>query len=172
MAVMSRFAILLGGDLVVTPRLRRQIAGARIIAADSGMKHASALGLMPELWVGDFDSAGSELLLDYALVPRQTHAADKDATDGEIAVSEALRLGATEIVLIGGLGGESDHATAHLGMALHLARSGQKCFISTAARRLTLTQLEPMNLISARRAASHRAVERHHRAQSHGRECR
>ena len=107
MAGMSRFAILLGGDLVVTPRLHRQIAGARIIAADSGMKHARALGLVPELWVGDFDSSGSELMLDYALVPRQTHSADKDATDGEIAVEEALRLGASEIILIGGLGGQS-----------------------------------------------------------------
>ena len=130
MAGMSRFVILLGGDLVVTPRLRRQIAGARFIAADSGMKHARALGIVPELWVGDFDSAGSELMLDYAHVPRQTYLADKDATDGEIAVKEALRLGASEFVLIGGLGGQSDHATAHLGLALHLAQSGHRCFIS------------------------------------------
>ena len=130
MAAMSRFVILLGGDLVVTPRLRRQIAGARFIAADSGMKHARALGIVPELWVGDFDSAGSELMLDYAHVPRQTYLADKDATDGEIAVKEALRLGASEFVLIGGLGGQSDHATAHLGLALHLAQSGHRCFIS------------------------------------------
>lgn len=130
MAGMSRFAILLGGDLTVTPRLRRQIADARIIAADSGMKHARALGIVPELWVGDFDSAGSELMLDYAHVPRQTHLADKDATDGEIAVEEALRLGASEFVLVGGLGGQSDHATAHLGLALHLAQSGHRCFIS------------------------------------------
>ena len=130
MAGMSRFAILLSGDLMVTPRLHRQIAGARVIAADSGMKHARALGVMPELWVGDFDSSGSELLLDYAHVPRQTHPADKDATDGEIAVNEAIRLGATEFVLIGGLGGQSDHGTAHLGLALHLAQSGRRCFIS------------------------------------------
>ena len=33
---MANFAILLGGNLTVTPRLREQIAGARIIAADSG----------------------------------------------------------------------------------------------------------------------------------------
>ena len=130
MAGMSRFVILLGGDLLVTPRLRRQIAGGRFIAADSGMKHARALGIVPELWVGDFDSAGSELMLDYAHVPRQTYLADKDATDGEIAVKEALRLGAREFVLIGGLGGQSDHATAHLGLALHLAQSGHRCFIS------------------------------------------
>ena len=127
---MSRFVIFLGGDLTVTPRLRRQIAGARFIAADSGIRHARALGIVPELWVGDFDSAGSELMLVYAHVPRQTYRADKDATDGEIAVKEALRLGASEIILIGGLGGQSDHATAHLGLALHLAQSGQRCFIS------------------------------------------
>lgn len=130
MAGMSRFVILLGGDLTVTPRLLRQIAGARVIAADSGMKHARALGVPPELWVGDFDSAGSELLLDYAEIPRQIHPADKDATDGEIAVAAALQLGAKEFVLIGGLGGQSDHATAHLALALQLAQAGYRCFIS------------------------------------------
>jgi thiamine pyrophosphokinase len=130
MAGMSRFAILLSGDLSVTPRLHRQIAGARVIAADSGMKHARSLGVIPELWVGDFDSAGSELLLDYAHVPRKAYPSDKDATDGEIAVAAALQMGAKEIILIGGLGGQSDHATAHLGLALHLAQSGHRCFIS------------------------------------------
>lgn len=130
MAGMSRFAILLSGDLTVTNRLRRQIVGARFIAADSGMKHARVLGVRPELWVGDFDSAGSELLINYAEIPRQTHSADKDATDGEIAVATALQMGAKEFILIGGLGGQSDHATAHLGLALHLAQSGHRCFIS------------------------------------------
>ena len=56
---MTCFAILLGGDLTVTPRLKSQIRGARVIAADSGMMHAAALHIMPELWVGDFDSAGN-----------------------------------------------------------------------------------------------------------------
>jgi thiamine pyrophosphokinase len=128
---MSRFVILLGGDITVTARLRKQIAGARFIAADSGMKHASALGVVPELWVGDFDSAGSELMLDYAHVPRQTYPTEKDATDGEIAIVEAVKQGATEIILVGGFGGQSDHATAHLGLALKVAKSGKRCFISS-----------------------------------------
>lgn len=130
MVAMSRFAILLSGDLTVTSRLRHQIAGARVIAADSGMKHASALGLVPELWVGDFDSAGSELQIDYALVSRQTHPVEKDATDGELAVREALKLGATEIIMLGGLGGQADHATSHMALALNLALAGLKCLVT------------------------------------------
>ncbi|MBC8036451.1 MAG: thiamine diphosphokinase, partial [Rhizobiales bacterium] len=42
---MARFAILLGGDLTVTARLRKQLAQARVIAADRGMIHAAMLGL-------------------------------------------------------------------------------------------------------------------------------
>ena len=128
---MSLFVILLGGELHVTPRLRAQVAGARFIAADSGMAHARVLGIKPELWVGDFDSAGSELLLFYAEVPRQTYPADKDATDGEIAVQEALKLGATEIILLGGMGGQADHVTAHLGQALQIVQLGKRCLISS-----------------------------------------
>jgi thiamine pyrophosphokinase len=118
---MGNFVILLGGDIELTARLRHQVAGARFIAADSGMRHAAALGIRPELWVGDFDSAGSELLLDYADVPRQKHPAAKDATDGELAINEALARGATALVLLGGLGGQADHVTAHLGLLLKLA---------------------------------------------------
>ena len=58
------------------------------------MMHAAALGLVPELWVGDFDSAGSELTMQYRDVPRETFPAEKDATDGAIAVAEAIRRGA------------------------------------------------------------------------------
>jgi thiamine pyrophosphokinase len=115
---MSRFVILLGGDAVCTARLRSQIGGARVIAADSGMRHAATLGLTPELWLGDFDSAGSELLVSYRHIPRQ------DYPDGEIAVDEALRRGATEIILLGAFGGQMDHALAHLAMLVGLTRRG------------------------------------------------
>ncbi len=125
---MSSFLILLGGDLAVTPRLAAQVAGARAIAADSGMRHAQALGIVPELWVGDFDSAGSELRLDYKDVPTQQFPPEKNATDGELAVEEALRRGATRMVLVGGLGGQADHVTAHLGLLIKLGRAGVDCF--------------------------------------------
>lgn len=128
---MSRFTILLGGDLTVTPRLRAQVKGSRYIAADSGMMHAAALRVMPELWVGDFDSAGSELVVQYRDVQRESFSAEKDATDGALAVEEAIRRGASEIVLLGGLGGQTDHTVGLLGQSLQIARDGFQCLLTS-----------------------------------------
>ena len=102
-----------------------------MIAADSGMMHAATLRLVPELWVGDFDSSGSELTLQYRDVPREAFPAEKDATDGAIAVAEAIRRGATEIVLLGGLGGQTDHAAGLLGQSIEIARKGLACLLTS-----------------------------------------
>src|SRR5262247_3778312 len=102
---MSRFVILLGGDLVPTPRVERALDGARVIAADSGMRHAAALGVVPELWTGDFDSVPAELLAEWLDTPREVYPSGKDKTDGELAVDAALARGATSLVLAGAFGG-------------------------------------------------------------------
>lgn len=122
---MSTFTILLAGNLAVTNRLRQQIADTRIIAADGGMRHAEALQVEPELWVGDFDSADPDLMIRWAEVKRQPYPRAKNATDGEIAVEAALVRGATSLVIAGALGGErTDHAVMHLLLALSLAEKG------------------------------------------------
>ena len=121
----TAFTILLGGPLRMTDRLSAQLAGTRVIAADGGMQHAALIGLTPELWVGDFDSTPPGLLEANLDVLREPHPAQKNETDGEIAVAAALARGATSLVLAGALGGErSDHAFQHLLHALHLAQSG------------------------------------------------
>lgn len=129
---MSRFIILLGGELVRTPRLDRQVAGSRVIAADSGIRHAAALELMPELWLGDFDSAPAEFDPRFADVPREVFPTDKDKTDGELAVAAALERGATSLVLVGAFGGpRGDHAFLHLAMALKLAEVGTEVLLTS-----------------------------------------
>lgn len=128
---MSRFTILLGGDLTVTPRLLAQVEGSRAIAADRGMTHAEALGLTVELWVGDFDSADAAMRARYPEVPRETHPAEKNATDGDLAVMAALARGADEFVLAGGFGGQSDHLIGHFGLTLKLARDGKRAFLTS-----------------------------------------
>jgi len=122
---MSLFTILLGGDLYSTPAVLRQVAGSRVIAADAGMRHAVALGIVPELWVGDFDSEPDGLPADLAAVPRQVFPGEKDNTDGELAVDIALTRGATSLLLVGAFGGErSDHEFLHFSLAVRLAETG------------------------------------------------
>lgn len=122
---MSLFTILLAGDLATTDRLAAQVAGTRVIAADGGMRHARGLGVVPEIWVGDFDSAPEELLEEWQGVERQPYPRAKNATDGEIAVDAALARGATSLVIAGALGGErTDHAVMHLLLALSLTERG------------------------------------------------
>lgn len=128
---MSRFIILLGGKLVRTPRLDAQAAGARVIAADAGMNHAKTLGIMPELWVGDFDSVTKETEAEFAAVPQKRYPHDKDNTDGELAVAEALARGATSLVLAGAFGGRADHAFLHVALAIRRAKEGLPVIITS-----------------------------------------
>lgn len=129
---MTRFAILLGGDLVATPRLAGQLEHTRVIAADSGIRHASVLGIVPELWTGDFDSVDDTLRQTHGDVPTEIFSADKDKTDGELAIDAALARGADELILVGAFGGaRADHAFLHLAAALRLAEAGTACLLTS-----------------------------------------
>ncbi|NDW06025.1 thiamine diphosphokinase [Jiella pacifica] len=122
---MSHFVILLAGRMEPTLALRAAIRGARVIAADAGIRHARALGLSPELWVGDFDSAPEAPPIALAGIKREPFPRDKDKTDGELAIEAAITLGASKITLVGALGGpRSDHAFSHLVLALRYFRQG------------------------------------------------
>jgi thiamine pyrophosphokinase len=128
---MTRFCVLVGGHLRRTPRILRQVADARVIAADNGMAHAEPLGLAPELWVGDFDSAPPGLMARYGNVEREVHPTAKDASDSELAIDAAVRRGAHDIVLVGGFGGQSDHALSHVILAVKLAREGLSAMVTS-----------------------------------------
>jgi thiamine pyrophosphokinase len=129
---MTHFLILLGGELTVTPRLKRQISGARVIAADSGIRHADELGVEPELWVGDFDSSPDVLRKRYADVEQLKFPAAKAKTDGELAVQAAVSLGATRIVMVGGLGGpRTDHAFGNLTLMVAEAERGRDIMMTS-----------------------------------------
>ena len=128
---MARFSILVAGHLQATPRLLRQVAGTRVIAADNGMAHAETLKLDVELWVGDFDSAPPELMARHPDVERVVYPAAKDTSDSELAVDAAIGRGANDIVLVGGFGGQSDHALSHLMLAVKLQRQGLAAMVTS-----------------------------------------
>ena len=141
---MAHFVILLAGRVVPTADLRAIVAGARVIAADDGIRHAPSLGIVPELWVGDFDSAPGEPPIAMAGVRRETFPRDKDKTDGELAIDAAITLGATRLTLVGALGGpRSDHAFAHFILALRYCRDGLDIALQDGAESAFPLSAEP-----------------------------
>ena len=52
-----------------------------------------------------------------------------------MAVAEALRRGAKEIVLVGAFGGQTDHMLGHAGLALKLALAGHRTFLTSGRKR-------------------------------------
>jgi thiamine pyrophosphokinase len=93
-----------------------------VVAADGGARLAGELGLSIDLWVGDGDSLGPAELdeLRAAGVPVELHPADKDESDTELAVLASVARGATDVTILGGLGGSRiDHALANVALLAH-----------------------------------------------------
>jgi thiamine pyrophosphokinase len=92
-----------------------------VVAADSGVGHALDLGLVPDVVVGDFDSAEPEhverAVAAGARVDR--HPVDKDMTDLELALHTARQLGAASVTVLGAGGGRLDHLLANLLLVTH-----------------------------------------------------
>ena len=117
--------ILAGGDLTVTPRVLERSRGATlVVAADGGARHAAALGLTVDLWVGDFDSSPRDLQRALAGTPRETHPTDKNRVDSELALETARARGAGEALILGAFGGRFDHALALVTIAARWTLDG------------------------------------------------
>lgn len=87
-----------------------------LIGADGGTLHLLTVDRWPNVVVGDLDSLPSETVASLlaAAVPVERHKPDKDQTDLELALERALQDGASEIVLVGALGGRLDQTLANL----------------------------------------------------------
>ena len=87
-----------------------------VVAADSGLEHALALGVDVDVVVGDLDSV-NPAALDVAVAKGaivEVHPTDKDATDLELALDAALARGATNVRVLGAHGGRVDHYLANV----------------------------------------------------------
>lgn len=107
--------VVTGGDPVDPALLRVVPPDAFVIAVDSGIEHAIALGLSIGLAIGDMDSV-TPAALDLATragAEVERHPEAKDATDLELALDAALVRGARRIHVLGGHGGRLDHLLAN-----------------------------------------------------------
>lgn len=90
-----------------------------VIAADGGARLAGALGLRIDRWVGDGDSLGEAGLAELRAsgIPIDRARPDKDESDTELAIRAALDAGASDITIVGALGGvRFDHALANVAL--------------------------------------------------------
>lgn len=113
----STTALVFAGGDPIPASVARRLPGedALVVAADSGLEHALALGRHVDLVVGDFDSADPAVVEQVAATGTELerHPEAKNQTDLELALRAAADRGATRIVVAGGYGGRLDHFLAN-----------------------------------------------------------
>lgn len=116
---------------------------AYVVAADGGARHAAALGVRIDRWVGDGDSLGETGLAELiaAGIPVERARTDKDASDTELAIVAALAFDPVRITIVGALGGPRiDHALANLGLLAMPELRGRDARLVAADARVRLVQ--------------------------------
>lgn len=107
--------ILLSYMECVTTDMAQELAESAdyIIAADGGQNRAREFGLQPDCVIGDFDSTTLNEDFDCLYI---TYPAEKDLTDTEAALTQALEKGCRNVILLGGMGGRLDHTMGNIGL--------------------------------------------------------
>jgi len=97
-----------------------------IIAADKGCECLYKYNIIPDLLLGDFDSANEEILYNVKLQIKEIleFPPKKDYTDTEIAILEAVKRGAEKIYLFGATGSRMDHVLGNIGLLLTAKKKG------------------------------------------------
>ena len=95
------------------------------VYCDCGLKHQEALGVSPDLIIGDFDShAKPDELHNVIVLP-----VVKDDTDTIFAVKEGIRRGYEDFLLVGATGGRQDHNLGNIYALLMLKNAGKSAVI-------------------------------------------
>ena len=115
--------VIVGGAKIGDPAAVRAYLRADdfTVACDAGLYNADALGVAPDLIVGDFDSHPMpETDVELIALPRE-----KDDTDTVFAVRECVRRGFRDFLLVGVTGGRLDHTLGNISILLCLDTLGR-----------------------------------------------
>lgn len=114
---------------------------ALVVAADGGYARALGLALSPDALVGDLDSLepGLAAAAEAAGTRVRRVPVDKDESDAELALLEAVELGASRVTVLGAFGGPRlDHALANLWLLAHPRLAGLDLVLLDAGARARL----------------------------------
>ena len=113
------------------------------IGVDRGLETLRMLGVIPGTIVGDFDSVSPEVLNFYRSQPGidwHVFRPEKDDTDTELAIRQALDAGADSITLFGGTGSRIDHVLGTIHVMKRALDAGIPCEMVDPHNRITLAE--------------------------------
>ena len=96
------------------------LSNSYIICADGGINHLNALGISPDVIIGDFDS--SEKSIEFVNIIE--YPKEKDDTDLGLAINYAAKKGYDECIAVGCLGGRLDHTYANISLLDYALKQG------------------------------------------------
>ena len=101
------------------------------ITADSGAMAALELGIQPDTVLGDFDSLDLNVFEYLKNTPARIKRFDpeKDVTDTELALEEAVRLGADTVYMLGATGDRADHTFTTLMGLMRAKENGLTVYV-------------------------------------------
>lgn len=113
-------ALIFANGILPDPAAARSLlqSGDLIAAADGGLHNALSAGVKPHIVIGDMDSVSPSELDDVVKAKGQIlrFPKEKDETDLELAIRYVLEKQATEIIVIGALGGRLDQMLGNLSL--------------------------------------------------------
>ena len=136
-----KIAIISGGNPPSEKLLNKYIKTVDfIIAADKGIECLDKYNIIPDLLLGDFDSVQKEILDRVKTKVKEVieFPPEKDYTDTEIAIIEAIKRGGRKIYLFGATGTRMDHTLGNIGLLLTTKKKGASLEIIDDNNRLYL----------------------------------
>ena len=126
---MKKGVIFAGGDFSADMNLKDIISeDSIVVCADSGYDNALKMNVPVDVIIGDMDSVKNCLPESIKQVKLKC---EKDDTDTEAAIDYLDSLGCKEIILLGALGGRTDHLLANIMLIVYAAEKGIKLTIKT-----------------------------------------
>ena len=113
----SRVVLFANSDLSAPEILRVQLhPDDTLIAVDGGLRHIVSLDLIPDLILGDLDSANPEDVQRFESqgIPVRRYPVDKNETDLELGIEAALALHPYVIWITAALGGRLDQTLGNI----------------------------------------------------------